>query len=53
MTAIELKDYLAGKFAAWWIPDAFEFMPELPKTSTGKFQKARLRDMFKDYKLAS
>jgi len=53
VTANELKDYLAGKFAAWWIPDAFEFMPELPKTSTGKFQKARLRDMFKDYKLAS
>jgi len=53
VTAKELKDFLAGKFAAWWLPDAIEFVPEIPKTSTGKFQKTRLRDMFKDYKLAS
>jgi fatty-acyl-CoA synthase len=53
VTAKELKDFLAGKFAAWWLPDAIEFVPEIPKTSTGKFQKTRLRDMFKDYNLAS
>jgi fatty-acyl-CoA synthase len=52
-TAEELKEYIGSKFARWWVPDAIEFVTEIPKTSTGKFQKTRLRDMFKDYKLAS
>ena len=51
-TAAELKDYLAQKFATWWLPDAIEFIDEIPKTSTGKFQKAQLRERFKDHRLA-
>ena len=52
-TAAELKDFLAAKFANWWLPDAIEFVDEIPKTTTGKFQKTRLREQFKDYRLAS
>jgi fatty-acyl-CoA synthase len=51
-SAEELKAFLAAKFASWWLPDAIEFVAEIPKTSTGKFQKTRLRDQFKDYRLA-
>jgi fatty-acyl-CoA synthase len=52
-SAAELKEFLAAKFASWWLPDAIEFVREIPKTTTGKFQKTRLREQFKDYKLAS
>jgi acyl-CoA synthetase (AMP-forming)/AMP-acid ligase II len=52
-TADELKAYLSGKFAAWSIPDAVEFLDEIPKTSTGKFQKSSLRERYRDYRLAS
>ena len=52
-TAAELKEFLATKFASWWLPDAIEFVREIPKTTTGKFQKTRLREQFKDYRLAS
>ncbi len=51
-SADELKAHLASKFATWWLPDAIEFVDEIPKTSTGKFQKTRLREQFKDYRLA-
>ncbi|MFI4987223.1 MAG: long-chain fatty acid--CoA ligase [Alphaproteobacteria bacterium] len=52
-SAGELKDHLAAKFAAWWLPDAIEFVDEIPKTTTGKFQKTRLRERFKNYHIAS
>jgi fatty-acyl-CoA synthase len=35
-------------FAKWWLPDAFEFATEIPRTSVGKFKKSVLRDRFKD-----
>ncbi len=50
-TPEELKAFLAGKFADWWIPDAVEFVDEIPKTSTGKFKKLTLRERFRDYRL--
>ena len=31
---------------------AVEFLDEIPRTSTGKFQKTALRERFKDYKLS-
>jgi fatty-acyl-CoA synthase len=49
----ELRSYLSERFAKWWLPDAVEFVEEIPKTSTGKFLKARLREQFKDYSLAA
>ena len=41
--AQELRAYLAERFAKWWLPDGFVFVDELPKTATGKVQKADLR----------
>ena len=45
-TPEELRDFLAGDFAKWWLPDRFEFIAEIPKTSVGKFRKTELREMF-------
>ena len=30
--------------AKWWLPDGYVVKPEIPRTSTGKFLKAKLRD---------
>ena len=30
----------------WWVPDRFEFVDEIPKTATGKFDKVDLRERF-------
>lgn len=46
-TADELREYLAPKFAAFWLPDGFEFVDELPHTATGKLLKAKLRERFR------
>jgi fatty-acyl-CoA synthase len=45
-TAAELRDFLAPSFAKWWLPDRFEFVDEIPKTSVGKFRKVALRERF-------
>jgi len=45
-TADELREFLAPQFAKWWLPDRFEFIEEIPKTSVGKFRKIALREMF-------
>ncbi|GAV24749.1 long-chain-fatty-acid--CoA ligase [Carboxydothermus islandicus] len=49
-TPDELREFLAPKFAKWWLPDYFVFVEQLPKTSTGKIAKVQLREMFKDWK---
>jgi fatty-acyl-CoA synthase len=38
-------------FAKWMLPDAYEVVTEIPKTTVGKFLKRALREQFKDYKL--
>ena len=45
----DLRQYLAGHVAKWWVPDAIEFVDELPHTGTGKISKKDLRDRFRDY----
>ena len=45
-TAEELREFLAPDFAKWWLPDRFEFVAEIPKTSVGKFKKTELREQF-------
>jgi len=45
-TADELRAFLAPDFAKWWLPERFEFVAEIPKTSVGKFKKTELREMF-------
>ena len=46
---VALKDFLAAKFAKWWLPDGYAFVPEIPKTSAGKFLKSKLREQFEDW----
>ena len=51
---ITRKDMLAffdGKIARFWMPDDVVFIDALPMGATGKIQKNKLRDQFKEYKL--
>ncbi|MGH8971421.1 MAG: long-chain fatty acid--CoA ligase, partial [Actinomycetes bacterium] len=43
VTAEELRGFLAGKLAAWQVPERWAFIDEVPKTSVGKFDKKVLR----------
>jgi fatty-acyl-CoA synthase len=49
VTPEELRAFLSPRFAKWWLPDAFVFAAEIPKTSAGKFQKAKLREQFRNW----
>ena len=49
--ADDIKAHLAEKVAKWWLPDAIEFVDEIPHTGTGKISKKDLREQFRDYKL--
>jgi fatty-acyl-CoA synthase len=46
-----MLEWFTGKVASWWVPDAVEFVTELPHTATGKLQKRELRDRYADYAL--
>jgi fatty-acyl-CoA synthase len=48
VTPDDLRAFLAPNFAKWWLPDAIEFAPEIPRTSVGKFRKTTLRDRYRD-----
>jgi fatty-acyl-CoA synthase len=48
----ELDAFLLERgFAKWQLPDAYEVVGEIPKTTVGKFLKRALRDQFKGYTL--
>ena len=51
VTREEMRHYLAGKVAGWWLPDDVVFANEMPHTATGKLLKTKLREMFSDYRL--
>ncbi|WP_165949210.1 long-chain fatty acid--CoA ligase [Kribbella turkmenica] len=51
VTGEEILEYLKPRVAKWWLPDAVEFIEEVPKTSVGKFSKKDLRTRFADYRL--
>ena len=42
----DLREFLAPGFAKWWLPDRYEFVAEIPKTSVGKFLKTELRQQY-------
>jgi fatty-acyl-CoA synthase len=48
-TEQEILDHLQPLVAKWWMPDAVEFIDEVPKTSVGKFSKKDLRSRFAEY----
>ncbi|MBW8757665.1 MAG: AMP-binding protein [Burkholderiales bacterium] len=47
----ELLRFFDGKIAKWQIPDDVAIVAELPHTATGKLQKLRLREQFRDHVL--
>jgi len=49
LNAEEMLGWFEGKIAKWCIPDAVEFADELPHTATGKIQKVKLREMYRDF----
>jgi len=49
VTADDLRDFLAAKFAKWQLPDAFVFTDELPRTSVGKLLKLKLREQYSEW----
>ena len=51
VTRDDLLAFLRSKVAKWWLPDDVVFVDELPHTATGKLQKMKLREKFRDYKL--
>ncbi|MGA8072088.1 MAG: AMP-binding protein, partial [Candidatus Acidiferrales bacterium] len=50
VSAEDLRQFLAPKFAKWQLPDAFVFAEEIPRTSVGKFMKIKLRQQFANWK---
>jgi fatty-acyl-CoA synthase len=42
----ELATHLTPRFAKWWLPDRYELLSEIPKTSVGKYDKKALRSRF-------
>jgi fatty-acyl-CoA synthase len=48
----EIRRYLLGEVAKRWLPDAIEFVEDLPRTATGKLSKKDLRDKYRDYRFA-
>ncbi|WP_423197255.1 MULTISPECIES: 3-(methylthio)propionyl-CoA ligase [unclassified Cupriavidus] len=46
-----LLQFFEGKVARWWIPDDVAFVTDIPLTATGKMQKLKLREQFRDYRL--
>lgn len=49
ISAEDVLAYLDGKIADWWMPEAVEFVDEIPHTATGKIQKMTLREQFGGY----
>ncbi len=43
VTVEELRCFLDGRVARWWVPERWAFVSEVPKTSVGKFDKKVLR----------
>ncbi|MCC6554505.1 MAG: long-chain fatty acid--CoA ligase [Polyangiaceae bacterium] len=50
-TKDDLRAHLEGRFAKFWLPDDYLFVDQIPRTSTGKFLKSKLREMFGDHLL--
>jgi fatty-acyl-CoA synthase len=51
LSAPELLGFFEGRIAKWQIPDDVVFVAEIPHTATGKIQKLKLREQFKDHRL--
>ena len=45
-SADEVNEFLGTRFAKFWIPDGYEIIDAIPKTSVGKFLKSALREKY-------
>lgn len=43
VTPEELRRFITGKVAKWWLPDLWTFIENVPRTSVGKYDKKLLR----------
>jgi len=50
-TREDLLGFFEGRIAKWQIPDDVAIVAELPHTATGKLQKLKLREQFKQHRL--
>jgi len=50
-TREEFLKFLEGKIAKWWTPDDVVFVESIPLGATGKMQKNKLREQFRDHRL--
>jgi fatty-acyl-CoA synthase len=48
----ELREFLADRVPKWQLPERWSIIPEVPKTSVGKFDKKVLRRQYADGELA-
>ncbi|MBZ4419292.1 long-chain fatty acid--CoA ligase [Myxococcus sp. RHSTA-1-4] len=48
-TKQELAAHLEKQFAKFWLPEDYLFLPQIPRNSTGKFLKTKLREDFGDH----
>ena len=53
VTADEIISHLRKQVASWWLPNAIEFVDDLPHTATGKLSKLQLRERFRDYRFTN
>lgn len=44
----QLAAHLTPHFAKFWLPDAYIYVEQVPRTSTGKFLKTKLRELYGD-----
>jgi fatty-acyl-CoA synthase len=51
VTREQVLAFFENKVAKWWLPDDVVFVDAIPLGATGKMQKNKLREQFKDYKL--
>ncbi|WP_209427793.1 3-(methylthio)propionyl-CoA ligase [Pararhodobacter sp. SW119] len=51
VTRDELMAFYEGKVAKWWLPDDVVFVDSIPLGATGKMQKNKLREAFRDHVL--
>jgi fatty-acyl-CoA synthase len=47
----ELREFLSQRVAKWQLPERWAFIPEVPKTSVGKFDKKVIRRQYADGQL--
>ncbi len=51
VSADDLREFLAERVARWQVPERWAFIPEVPKTSVGKFDKKVLRKRYAEGEL--